>query len=231
MNTLVLNEATQLHITLLNQTHISQIMHLREQVLAKLVHAEYYIREQDEYGFVKQHCGNKGETFGIFFNRKLIAYASLGFHSTLDKVNLGCITGLAPYLYDQVSQLASCMVAPDFQGLGLHKVLIKKRLALAHAKGHPHCLSVVSPQNLPSRHNLLQCGFHIQWVGELAGLSTQHILYYNARQTMPRLALHLTQSVNMLDISRQKQLLQQGYQGYANDRLDAQTLLFAPVSL
>ena len=231
MDTLVLNKATQLQTTLLTQGHVNQVMQLREQVLAMLIHEECYIREQDEYGFIQQHCGVTGETFGVFSNEKLIAYASLGFHSTLDKVNLGCIAGLAPYLYDQVSQLASCMVSPAFQGRGLHKLLINKRLALAHAKGYPHCLSVISPQNIPSRGNLLQRGFHIYWAGELPGLSTQHILYYNTQQPMPRLAIHLTQQVNMLDIARQKHLLQQGYYGYANDKLDTHTLLFAPLSL
>ena len=230
MDTLVLNKTIQLQISLLSQEHIDQVLQLREQVLSTLIHKECYIREQDEYGFVAQHCGITGETFGIFSHEKLIAYATLAYHSTLDEANLGCIAGLAPQLYNQVSQLASCMVSPTFQGLGLHKILIKQRLALAHAKGYYHCLSVVSPHNIPSRRNLLHRGFQIHWVGDLPGLSTQHILYYNTQRPMPRLSLHLTQQVNMLDITRQKQLLRQGHYGYADDRLDARTLLFAPLS-
>lgn len=227
MNNFVLSQTTSLQVSLLSQRHIDQIMQLREKVLPTLIHEDCYIREQDEYGFIAKHCGIMGETFGIFSDKILIAYAILSYHSMLDNINLSHIAGLPSMLHNQVSQLASCMVAPAFQGLGLHKVLIKKRIALAYAKGYPHCLSIVSPQNIPSRNNLFQSGFQIHWVDTLPHLSVQHLLYYPIKQPISRLAFHLTQQVDMMDISRQQQLLQQGYYGYANG-IPKQTLLFAP---
>lgn len=223
-----LAKTISLHVMSLNQNHIDQVIHLRERVLSTLPHPDYYTPEQDEYLFVAQHCGEIGETFGVFAGKSLVAYAALGYHQAHDPDNLGRISGLAPAFHDHVSHLASCMIIPEFQRTGLHKLLIQKRIKLAQSDMYYHCLTHISQHNRRSRHNLLQAGFYIRWAGPLPGLSNMHILYRNVKVPPPAFQLHLTQQVKTMDISSQRELLQQGYYGYAEANKGL-SLLFAPL--
>lgn len=215
------------HIKLLDKSDITQITHLREKVYSSLPHTDDHTREIDQHRFILDHCGLLGETLGIFYRTQLIGCAMLGYHTILEGKDLSKIIDLTPDINQSAAQLASCMVLPEFREIGLHKLLIKKRMNLAILKGHPHCLSFVTTRNFISRQNLFQYGFFIQWVGALPNFPSYHMLYRNLLAPKIKLALHQTEEVSIVDIKQQAYLLKKNYYGYTHS-LDKQSILFAP---
>ena len=144
---------------------------LRDTVIAALPHPDFYVREDDEQAFFGAHTEPDGETIGVFAHGELVAYAMVGFPGCDAAAhNLGAMIGLPPAQHEKVTHLSSCMVQPTWRGRGLQRALLAARLALAHARGRPLCLAMVSLHNHSSRHNLLRQGLHIAWTGAIDGL-------------------------------------------------------------
>jgi len=143
---------------------------LRDRVIADLPNPDFYMREDDERAFFDAHTQPLGETIGVFAHGALVAYAMVGFPEPDSAGNLGAVVGLDPELHAKVTHLSSCMVLPEWRGRGLQRTLLAARLALAHARGRPLCMAMVSLLNHSSRHNLLRQGMHIAWTGVIDGL-------------------------------------------------------------
>ncbi len=143
---------------------------LRDTVMAVLPHPDLYVRESDERSFFAAHTEPEGETIGVFVHDALVAYAMVGFPAAQAADNLGRAVGLPPEQRSIVTHLSSCMVLPQWRGRGLQRTLLGARLALAHARGRPLCMAMVSLHNHSSRHNLLRQGLHIAWTGPIEGL-------------------------------------------------------------
>lgn len=143
---------------------------LRDTVIAALPNPDFYVREDDEQGFFAAHTEPRGETIGVFAHGALVAYAMVGFPEPGAADNLGATIGLDPDYHPKVTHLSSCMVLPQWRGRGLQRTLLAARLALAHARGRPLCMAMVSLHNHSSRHNLLRQGLHIAWTGMIDGL-------------------------------------------------------------
>lgn len=144
---------------------------LRDTVIAGLPDPDLYVREDDERAFFDAHTEPAGETIGVFAHGELVAYAMVGFPACGGAaLNLGSTIGLSAAQQGRVTHLSSCMVVPAWRGHGLQRVLLAARLSLAHARGRPVCLAMVSLHNHSSRHNLLRQGLHIAWTGAIDGL-------------------------------------------------------------
>lgn len=143
---------------------------LRDTVIAALPNPDFYVREADEQAFFVAHTEPGGEAIGVFAHGALVAYAMVGFPDASAADNLGAVIGLEPVHHPKVTHLSSCMVLPQWRGRGLQRTLLSARLALAHARGRPLCMAMVSLHNHSSRHNLLRQGLHIAWTGMIDGL-------------------------------------------------------------
>lgn len=143
---------------------------LRDTVIAGLPNPDFYVREHDEREFFAAHTAPSGETIGVFAHGALVAYAMVGFPEADAVDNLGATIGLDATSHPKVTHLSSCMVLPRWRGRGLQRTLLAVRLALAHARGRPLCMAMVSLHNHSSRHNLLRQGLHIAWTGMIDGL-------------------------------------------------------------
>lgn len=138
----------------LTPRHLPQIIALHHAV-AEAQSPELMAREDD--GFFADHITALGHTYGIFEGRRLIAYAVLGL-PTADSPNFGTDHGLSAGDRARVAHIDGIAVAPDRRGRGLHRLLIRHRVAEAEAAGRSILLSTAAPGNLPSLGNLLACG-------------------------------------------------------------------------
>jgi GNAT superfamily N-acetyltransferase len=165
----------ELRARLLGSSDYTAWSALRDTVIADLPHPDFYVREDDEQAFFDAHVDPRGETIGVFAQGVLVAYAMVGFPSCdAGADNLGALIGLPPAQHAKVTHLSSCMVRPAWRGHGLQRALLAARLSLAHARGRPLCMAMVSLHNHSSRHNLLRQGLHIAWTGAIDGLQ-RHI--------------------------------------------------------
>lgn len=163
-----------LRTRMLVATDFAEWTALRDTVIAALPNPDLYVREADERAFFDAHSEPDGETIGVFAHDALVAYAMVSFPAAQAPDNLGATMGLPPELRARVTHLSSCMVVPQWRGRGLQRTLLGARLALAHARGRPLCMAMVSLHNHSSRHNLLRQGLHIAWTGHIDGLQ-RHI--------------------------------------------------------
>lgn len=154
-------------VRLLGAADVPAVLSLRREALACLTHPDAYVVEDDEAGFLLQHCGPGGAMLGLFDGAVLVAYAAVGFPEPHDPDNLGLHLAFAPERLGEVAHIASCMVLPPYRGHGLQGLLLKARFALALAHRRHHCLAMVSLHNHPSRHNMLKQAMQIRWAGEL----------------------------------------------------------------
>lgn len=221
----------ELDLQLLREAHVSAVLDLRNQVLGALTEPDLYVREADETGFVREHCGLRGETIGVFDRGQLVAYAMLGLPPADDPEHLGRPLQLPRSSWPRVAYVASCMVLPSHRGQGLQRNLLAARFALAQTRGRDICVAMVSLHNSASRHNLLKEGMRVAWVGDLDGLKRQ-LMYIDLAHPLrfdlgPEAVTHV---VHHLDYARQRSLTEQGYwgvaeHGHSSDR--AEHLVFA----
>lgn len=221
-----------LALRMIGPEHVTNILLLRKQVLSHLTNPDIYVNEDDEQEFVRQHCGPAGVTLGVFDGPRLVAYAMLGLPTPQDPNNLGHWFGLAPPNCARVAHVASCMVLPSHQGLGLQRRLLAARFRLALDYGRSICIGMISLHNHISRQNLLREGFHIGWVGHLCGLERQ-LMYTDLNRPMAFDISLGAQShrVACLDFVSQRTLTRQGFWGTGTDSLlsltDAEELIYS----
>ncbi|MFC4160074.1 GNAT family N-acetyltransferase [Chitinimonas lacunae] len=205
-------------VRLLSPDDLEAIVALRREALACLTHPDAYVVEDDETGFLLQHCGAGGVTVGLFEGQILVAYAAVGFPAMDHPDNLGSHLGFAPERLGTVAHIASCMVRPAYRGHGLQGTLLKARFALALAYGRRHCLAMVSLHNHPSRHNMLKQAMRIRWAGELrcgSHLLRRQVLHLDLRGRSDG-AGPVEHWLGSDDLDAQRALLSAGWIGVAD---------------
>lgn len=195
-----------------------QLLDIRRQVLDELAHPDLYVRENNEVEFVLEHCGQRGETIGLFEKHgeqaaRLIAYAMVGFPGRHDADNLGITVGLPEAQLDKVGILASCMVLPSHRGHGLQQQLLLLRQLLCVSHGRTHCLAMISLHNRPCRFNLFRAGMLIRWVGVLAHYGLQRQVVYCDQNNPTIFDESHIRLVDELDFDTQSALAAEGWWG------------------
>ena len=195
---------------------LAALIDLRRSVVTGLTDEDCYVPEPDH--FVRAHLGMRGETIGLFADDRLIAYSMLGLPPGNRAVAVEPADPMAdalgipaPYRA-AAAHLASTMVRSEWRGCGLHKWLIRHRLARCAALGRRHVMAMVSPRNVASWHNLMRHGLTIRAVAPLEGDRPRYLLYLEmdkAKAYNPETGI----SVALADLDRQRAVLSQGYVG------------------
>ncbi len=199
-------------------TEAEALIALRRQVVAGLADGDWYVLEPDR--FVRAHLGGSGETVGLFAAGQLVAYAMLGLPRNDGPPDpMATALGLPAAERGTVAHLASTMVLPGWRGRGLHNWLIRRRLARCAALGRPCVLSMVSPRNVASWHNLMRHGLVVRAIAPLEGDRPRYLLHRDLRRDEvydPASA----RAVPLDNLDRQRVLLGDGYRGFgtAQDR-------------
>ncbi len=212
-----------LYSRLLQLEDLAALHALRDEVLGALPNPDCYVREADEAVFYRQHLSPQGATIGVFHHHQLVAYAMLGLPSAEMPHPLADALGLSGQERAELSSLSSCMVRPDWRGLGLQRALLGARLALADGFGRRLCVGMVSLHNHSSRHNMLRLGMYIAWAGQLDGLQRQITLIDLRRH--PHVAADDERLIDSNDLDAQRQALTDGYIGIGEWRLPRQVRL------
>lgn len=209
---------------LLDIHDMGAILQLRARVLQQLSHPDQYVREAQEELFVASHLRTVpqspvqswGASIGVFDQCQLVAYAMLGIPCGTDPDNLAHRVGKAVAIPEATAHLASCMVAPQYQGRHLQRSLLYIRQALAKAWGRSCLLAMVSLHNHASRHNLMNEGSNVVWLGEIEGLRRQLIAcdLVQSRHFDRR----VVRTVCSLDWQTQQRLLAAGWWGVRSVR-------------
>lgn len=188
---------------------------LRRAVAAGLPDEDCYVLEPDD--FVRDHLGPHGETVGLFAGGRPVAYAMLGLPEAGEPDAMADVLGIPPGERGTVAHLASSMVLPDRRGCGLHKWLIRHRLARCAALGRYRVMAMVSPRNVASWHNLMRHGLAIAALAPLEGARPRYLLHRDLRSPPPVRAAGAecadAVSVPLADLDRQRDLLAEGRQG------------------
>jgi GNAT superfamily N-acetyltransferase len=167
---------------------LAGLLALRRQVVGGLADEDWYVLEPDR--FAADHLGRKGETVGLFAGDALIAYAMLGLPPGAPVADaagappadpMADLAGVPAAERGLVAHLASTMVRADRRGCGLHKWLIRHRLARCAALGRVHVMAMVSPRNPASWHNLMRYGLAIHALAPLEGDRLRYLLYRDLR--------------------------------------------------
>ena len=197
--------------------NVNLLLEIRHQVLSELSHPDLYVMEDNELEFVREHCGTRGETIGLFEGQgdhaRLIAYAMVGFPLADDADNLGVTVGLQRNELEKVGILASCMVLPSHRGHGLQQQLLLLRQLLCVSHGRNHCLSMISLHNRPSRFNLFRAGMLIRWVGVLDHYGLQRQVVYCNQDNPIIFDESQLRVVDELDFATQSVLATEGWWG------------------
>lgn len=193
---------------------IPSLMQLRNVVLAELGHPDAYVREDNEEAFILDHCGQRGETIGLFSagpSTHLIAYAMVCFPGSEDSDNLGVTVGLPVDELDRVGILSGCMVAKEYRGHGLQLQLLLLRQLLCSSHGRTHCLSMISLHNTHSRFNLFRLGMVLRWIGVLSPYGLRRQLAYIDQETPMQFDMLAIQEADPLNFERQVDLSRAGW--------------------
>jgi GNAT superfamily N-acetyltransferase len=199
-------------------TEAEALIALRRQVVAGLADDDCYVLEPDR--FVRAHLGGRGETVGLVAADRLVAYAMLGLPRGDGPADpMAAALGMPPAGQATVAHLASTMVLPAWRGRGLHNWLIRRRLARCAALGRPCVLSMVSPRNVASWHNLMRHGLAVRAIAPLEGERPRYLMHRDLRRDEV-CDYGTTQAVPLDDLDRQRALLGDGYRGFgaAQDR-------------
>lgn len=138
---------------------ISAMMALQERVVLELPDPHLFMANDSE--FVVKHLGDPGVAFGVSDGDRLIAYALLIAPASDEDLS----RDLPHREIDpqDVAHLESCVVHPEYRGLGIQRRLTQLRLQSAMESGIGHVLSTISPKNLHSLHNHINCnGFKVR---------------------------------------------------------------------
>lgn len=172
--------------------------------------------------FFASHCGQRGQSLGIFDADRLVAYGALTLPEADDSDNYANDLGWEPARAARAGLLSAAMVHPGWRGYGLHCALIRARLARAAAMGREELLARAAPANDRSRRNLLHQGFAIVWLGVQAPGALRHILWRPTSRsawTAPPRDAGLTW-VAPLDLPAQTSLLTAGQWGVRTREAD-----------
>lgn len=136
-------------VTLLNVSHLKEIIKLQNQVYEQLADKSKLERlSEDEFNFI---LSGKGLMIGIDVNNELIAVRAL-LDPENDPNHLGRAIGLQETDLDKVIYQEVSFVHPDYQGNGLQKIMAKVIMEELDKTNHSYSYvcATVAPDNIPS---------------------------------------------------------------------------------
>ena len=119
------------------------------------------------------------------------------FCGVLEKVDIPFVSlSFSDINKDKVTHLENGCVSPDYQGFGLQRFLIQKRIQLAAQYGYEHIFATVDPENLASLKNLLRVGFKsIAYNGDHYDGKRRFIMYRPVADGPEKILNYLEESV------------------------------------
>lgn len=190
----------------LRREDVAEVMALHLTVCAHEPEPGRFARETPD--FFAQHVEDRGRIFGIRRAGALIAYGVLGLPTGSD-YNFGVWAGLPDALLGEVAQVDGVAVHPEERGHGLHRTLIRHRVAAARAAGRRFIYTTVAPMNTPSRRNMLAEGFAVIALRYLFGGYPRYLMRWNVAVA----EAGRRQAVPIADLTSQGALLDAGWIG------------------
>lgn len=200
------------------------LISLRRTVLANLPDPDLYVVEDDEAEYLQGLCGEKGRTYGVFDHEFLVAYGALGLPGPFDEDNLGWQLGWLAEKRQRIAHIESCMVLPAYRGYAFQRFLLQVRFAVALAAMRRYAVAMVSLKNHQSRHNMLEAGMHLSWIGELSHGRKRQLMVADllaSRQGHPDARLILDAN----DYAAQRAATQAGLEGWRDKNEDGRTFI------
>ncbi len=189
------------------------LLAFRRTIFSGLPDPDFVLPETDEIQWCESRLSGNGTCIGLFEpTGALVAYASMYCPLQFTPHCSIPATCLPQSAWPQVAIIDSCMVHPQYRGNGLQRSLIRARFKTAEQLERFLCISLTSPINDPSRHNLMSSGLSIHWVGETAPNCF--------RQVHMQDLSHAPQSygpvewVSARDVQQQIKLTSAGYKGF-----------------
>lgn len=162
----------------------------------------------------------RGRVIGAWQGDALVAYGVLQ-HDLQAHDDPRALLGLGAA--HAVYKLAGAAVEPQWRGQGLQRRLIRRRMELAAGAA---LFATAAPGNLPSWHNLLDCGFCVRALQYRYGGHARYLLAYLPHAASP--AVQDGRELGMDDLAGQQALLAQGWRGTALGSAPGSLRLGAP---
>lgn len=164
-------ENAELNIRRLHHMEVVDIRALTMDVVSRLPSQELFEMSEEQY--LREHVEEKGEIYGAYVDRNLVAYSVLAFPGRSES-NLGSEFGVPEHELFRVAALDSTIVHECARGLGLQRQFHELREKRAKEKGCLYLYSTVHPDNRPSIKNLEAAGFILQFTRPMYGGKTRH---------------------------------------------------------
>jgi ribosomal protein S18 acetylase RimI-like enzyme len=181
-----------LEMRFLAESSLSDLAALQSLVVSTLHEIEIFMPHDEEY--LSRIFQTELSVLGVLAEEKLAAYSIIRYPG-MGKDNLGRDLNLAEEDLKKLAHLQAIAVHPHFRGFGLQRELAAAHLQVLERSGYEHICCTVSPKNPVSLNNLLS---YKNWPMTGAGMAA----------TLDEAAL------SCLDIERQRELIQRGYDGY-----------------
>lgn len=192
----------------LGPADLDAVEHLHRLAIGPVARPE--IVKPESRAYFESILSGRGRTIGLFDADRLVAYGILQHDHTPSD---GPHRLLRLPAEAAVGRLAGASVHPDYRGLGLQRVVIAERVAMA--PGHMVLFSTAAPVNAPSWSNLLAGGFPIVGIEFFFGGYARYVMVRDGSAHDPEAVL----VVDPRDSARQQVLFADGWRGYARARL------------
>jgi len=185
------------------------------------VAAELVAHDSDD--FFRLRLAERGRLLGLFAEGELVAYGVLGLPRAGDASFADDLPDPPPA--ESVAEVDGVAVRPDLRGNGLHRLLVRWRLA--EAAGRALALATAAPGNLYSLSNLLSCGFEAVALLHKYGGARRFLLARPLDAEPPAPAAAQGRWVPLERLEEQQALLRDGWRG-CRLRLGEPALLYRP---
>jgi len=211
----------------LTQPDLSAVIALHRRVLADLPPG-LLNRETD--AFFADHLAAAGRVLGLqAADESLVAYAVLGLPAAGSAYNFGRDLGVPAGELGLVAHIDGAAVAGPWRGLGLHRVLVQRRIDIAVAAGRRHITTTIAPTNVPSLRTCLSLGLRARALRPMFDAGHLRLLLWHDLAGDPPLDLARAIAVPFADTGALAARLAAGAQGFAwRQEADGPALLLAP---
>lgn len=199
------------HIVALDANHLSKIMALNDYIFSRLEDATMCVPlSMGEWQHV---LSGNGIVLGVFVETQLIGVRTTLFPYDGEE-NLGRYMNFSKEQLLKVVHLETTLIHPDFRGNHLQKRMIKITLELLQTT-HRYChlFITVSPFNIASIKSVMSFNIPIVKLESMYGGCQRYIFYYDLSKS---LVVDYKEKITVqnTDLMYQKDLLNQGYQGF-----------------
>ena len=202
-------------IRVLDPGDVKRVMQLQDRVIGDLARKEYYVPiPETELRFILE---GGGESLGLFIRDRLYAACSLLFDVDYEQ-NMARELGFNDEELAQVAQFELSLVDPDLRGHKLQcklaGILVRRLVKRGTSR---YLFTTVSPFNYASVQTVTSLGLQIAKVGKMYFGWDRYVVYKDLIQPI-KLDTANSISISNTSLTRQKQLLRNGYRGFSQCR-------------